>query len=110
MGQGQTASPEEAAREESIISAQTGRREETHRGTTDFRRDSICVAYRVPMESFTQELWQRQRYPPALSEVAEGWLFCNAVAGGIGRVRRHGVHSLAMAEHRWSLTEGTDGS
>ena len=45
-----------------------------------------------------------------VSGVGEGRRVPGAVAGGIGRVRRHGGHRLALAEHRWGLAEGTAGA
>src|ERR1039458_4903083 len=57
-------------------------------------RDRLCPAHRMSVESLAEGIGECPCDPSTFSAMAPGGFLGGVVAGGIGRVRRDGGHSL----------------
>jgi len=88
--------------------ARRGQKEEARQAGV--RGDSARPADGLPVEGAAQGgVRQRQLRPPPLPGVGEGRGLQEALGGGARGVRRHGGHSVALAEHRRRHGQGAHG-
>jgi hypothetical protein len=98
LGEGRALGTGSTAFRQAQVSTPAGRGAEADAAAPGLRRDRLCLAHGMSVESLAEGIWERQCGASAFSAMAPGGILPGVVAGGIGRVRRDGRHCLGLAK------------